>query len=158
MDLLYFSEENKRELTNDHVFYSHSQKRDNMISELHGLSAIRRATRLNEIKYEDTFLTEFLRAREIFGIAIPDEMNKYEPFDFKKYDDTLLTEDNLNDALWTIAEECREWKKMGYFTKWRSAYRHGAMQLTKLGKETSWQMLETAWSKYKTEGRKEKVH
>ena len=68
------------ELTNDHVFYSHLQKRDNMISELYGLSAIRRATRLDEIKYEDTFLNEFLKAREIFGIAIPNEMNKYEPF------------------------------------------------------------------------------
>ena len=46
-----------------------------------------------------------------------------------------LTQDNLDDALWTIAEECREWKKMGHFTNWRSAYRHGAMQLTKIGKE-----------------------
>ena len=157
MDLFYFTEEDKRELTDDHVFYSHLQKRDNMISELYGLSSSRRATRLEEIKYEDTFLTEFLKARETFGIAIPNEMNMYEPFDFKKYDDTLLSEDNLSDALWSVAEECREWKKMGYFTKWRSAYRHGAMQLTMLGEKTSWQMLETAWSKYKTEGRKESI-
>ena len=41
MDLFYFSEENKRELTDDHVFYSHLQKRDNMISELYGLSEIK---------------------------------------------------------------------------------------------------------------------
>ena len=67
----------------------------------------------------------------------------------------MLTKDNLDDALWTIAEECREWKKMGYFTNWRSAYRHGAMQLTKLSKKTTWRKLETAWSKYKAEGRKE---
>ena len=105
MDLFYFSEENERELTDDHVFYSHLQKRDNMISEIYGLSSSRRATRLEEIKYEDSFLTEFLEAREIFGIAIPDEMNKYKSFDLKKFDETLLTEDNLDDALWTIAEE-----------------------------------------------------
>ena len=76
-----FNFTNQDELTNDHVFYYHLQKRDNMISELYGLFAIRRVTRLDEIKYEDTFLTEFLKAREIFGIAISNEMNKYEPFD-----------------------------------------------------------------------------
>ena len=54
-------------------------------------------------------------------------------FDLKKFDETLLTKDNLDDALWTIAEECREWRKMSYFTNWRS-FRHGAMQLTKLEK------------------------
>ena len=64
MDLFDFT--NQDELTNDHVFYYHLQKRDNMISELYGLFAIRRVTRLDEIKYEDTFLTEFLKAREIF--------------------------------------------------------------------------------------------
>ena len=155
IELLHFTEDDKGELTADHVFYSHLQKRDNLISELYGLSSPRRVTRIKEIKYEDSFLTEFLKAREIFGITIPDEMNKYKPFDLKKFEETLLTEDNLDDALWTIAEECREWKKIGYFTKWRSAYRHGAMQLTKLGKKTTWQNLETEWSKYKTEGRKE---
>ena len=155
--LEHFTDNDLGELTADNMFYSHLQKRDNMISELYGLSFSRKATPLSEIKYEDSFLTEFLKAREIFGIPIPDEMNKYETFDFKQYDETLLTEDNLDDALWSIAEECREWKKMGYFTKWRSAYRHGAMQLTMLGKKTSWQMLETAWSKYKTEGRKEPI-
>ena len=68
-----------------------------MISELYGLSSSRRATRIEEIKYEDSFLFEFLKAREIYGIAIPDEMNKYEPFDLK-IDETLLTEDNPDDA------------------------------------------------------------
>ena len=157
MDLFYFSVKNKRELTDDRVFYSHLQKRDNMMSELFGFYSSRRATRLEEIIYEDSFLNEFLKAREIFGISISNDMKIYEPFNFKQYEDTLLTEDNLNDALWSIAEECREWKNMGYFTSWRSAYRHGAMQLTKLGRKTTWQNLETAWTKYKTEGRKEIV-
>ena len=83
-------------------------------------------------------------------------MKNYEPFDLEKYQTTLLTEKNLGDALWFIAEECREWKKMGYFISLRSAYKHGAMQLTKMGRPATWQKLETAWSKYNTEGRKEK--
>ena len=84
-------------------------------------------------------------------------MESYKPFHMQKFKDTLLTDDNLDDALWTIADECREWKNNGYFTSLRSAYKHGAMQLTKMGRKTTWQKLETAWSKYKTEGRKENI-
>ena len=157
MGLFDFTPENNSELTKDHVFYSHLEIRDNLISKLYGLSFPRRNTRIKEIKYQDLFLIEFLETREIFGIGISNDMKMYKPFNFKQYEDTLLTEDNLNDALWSIAEECREWKNMGYFTSWRSAYKHGAMQLTKLGRKTNWLKLETAWSKYKTEGRKEKI-
>ena len=155
IDLRHFTEDDKGELTADHVFFSHLNKRDNFISELYGLSPSNRDSHLKEIEYEDSYLMEFIEARKIFGIVVTDEMKKYEPFNMQKFKDTLLTEDNLNDALWSVAEECREWKKNGYFTSWRSAYKHGAMQLTKMGRKTTWQKLETAYSKYKTEGRKE---
>ena len=87
---------------------------------------------------------EFIKAREIYGIAITDEMKKHKPYDIQKFKDTLLTEDNLGDALWALAEECREWKKKGYFTTFRSAYNHGAKQLTKIGRSTTLEKLENA--------------
>ena len=110
IDLKHFTEDDKGELAADHVFYSHLQKRDNMISELYGLSSPRRVTRIEEIKYEDSFLTEFLKAREIFGITIPDDMNKllirlYSCF-------TSLDLSCINFSIDWKKKPCLVWKKL----------------------------------------------
>ena len=157
IDLFHFTDDDIGELTSDHVFIWHREKRNKLISELYDLSPSITESHLNEIEYEDDFLMEFIKAREIYVIAITDEMKKYKPFDIQKFKDTLLTEDNLDDALWALAEECRDWKKKGYFTTFRSAYNHGAKQLTKIGRSTTLEKLENAYSKYKTEGRKENL-
>ena len=97
IDLFHFTEDDRGELTSDHVFISHLEKRNKLISKLSDLSPSITEIHLNEIEYVDDFLMEFRKAREIYGIAITDEMKKYKPFDIQKFKDTLLTEDNLEE-------------------------------------------------------------
>ena len=97
IDLFHFTENDKGELTADHVFYSHIEKRDQFISELYDVRLSITESHQNEIEYEDDYIMEFIKAREIYGIAITDEMKKYKPFDIQKFKDTLLTEDNLEE-------------------------------------------------------------
>ena len=153
----FFTVDDHDELVADHSFLSHLSRREKFISELYDLSTSMREDHLEEIEYEDEYLTKFIKARKIYGIALTNVMKNYEPFDVDQFSDTLLTEKHLDDALWAIADDCREWKYRSYFTTFRATYRHGAMQLTKMGRPTTWEKLETAYSKYKTEGRKENL-
>ena len=145
------------ELVADYVFYSHLEKRNKLIAELESLEIKTLKHHLDEIAFEDYYLTEYIKARNIYGIAISDDIKSYEPFDIERFKETLLSENDLNNALWVIASDLREMKKQGLFKSYRAAYRHGAKRLTVLGRKVTWQNLETAYSKYKTEGRKEKT-
>ena len=151
----YFTVADHDELVQDYVFYSHLLKRDTLIDELEKLDIKTLKHHLDEIAFEDNYLTEFIVARNIYGISISDEMKCYEPFDIESFKAKLLTKDDINNSLWVIALDLREMKKQGLFKSYRAAYRHGAKRLTALGRIVTWQKLETAYSKYKTEGRKE---
>ena len=66
------------------------------------------------------------------------------PFDIESFKETLLSENDLNNALWVIASDLREMKKQGLFKSYRAAYRHGAKRLTTLGRKVTWKKQITA--------------
>ena len=153
----FFTVDDHDELVADHVFYSHLEKRNKLISELESLEIKTLKHHLDEIAFEDYYLTEYIKARNIYGVAISDDIKDYQPFDIERFKETLLGEDDLNNALWVIASDLREMKKQGLFKSYRAAYRHGAKRLSVLGRKVTWQKLETAYTKFKTEGRKENI-
>jgi hypothetical protein len=151
----FFNVEDHNDIIADHVFYSHLKKRDNLVAELESLEIKTLKHHFDEIAFEDYYLTEYIKARNIYGIAISNDIKNYEPFDIEHFKETLLDKNDLSNSLWVIASDLREMKKQGLFKSYRAAYRHGAKRLTVLGRKVTWQNLETAYSKYKTEGRKD---
>ena len=145
----FFTVDDHDELVADHVFYSHLEKRNQLISEIKTLDIKYHKHHLEEIQYEAKYLTEYLKARHIYGIEIESGMNEYEPFDV----DAFVNRTDTIDAMWAIADDMRTKKEEGEFDNYMEAYRWAENNMTQHGKPIKAEKLRRAYHKAKSEGR-----
>ena len=145
----FFTLEDHDELVADYVFYSHLETRDNLISELKQLNSNMLKTHLDEIKYQDDYLSAYCKERVIRGIALAKDMREYERFDVEAFQNKK----DVTDARWAIADDLRKRKEDGEFITYKDAYLWAEKNLTQNGNPLKAEDLESAYYKAKSEGK-----